>query len=165
MFHSLLTARSNRYATPFFSSIIQTLKLEFNSAFIGYMNGDLLLHSSFIDSVGFMYRTVVREHPNAPLMLMGRRYNHNMDLRASLALYNDTLDAFIEQYTQFSDQFISVAQDYFVFTPSTLRFSDLLDVVIGRNGYDNYLVDFCVKHDIPLVDMSHSGRRSSSSSR
>lgn len=129
------------------------------------MNGDLLLHSSFLDSVDFMYRTVVREHPSAPLMLMGRRYNHNMDLHADLAQCNDTLDAFIERYTRFSDQFISVAQDFFVFTPSTLRFSDLLDVVIGRNGYDNYLVDFCVKHDIPLVDMSQSGRRSSFSSQ
>lgn len=69
----------------------------------------------------------------------------------------EAISAFIEENTLFSDQFITVAQDFFIFTPSTLRLQDLLDVVIGRNGYDNYLVDFCIKHHIPLVDLSPSG--------
>lgn len=154
----LVTLRSNRYSTPFFSSIVQTLKLEYNSVFIGYMNGDLLLHSSLIESLSFLFDTVVSGKPKTPLMLMGRRYNRNMAMKDDLTNRStEAISAFIEENTLFSDQFITVAQDFFIFTPSTLRLQDLLDVVIGRNGYDNYLVDFCIKHHIPLVDLSPSG--------
>lgn len=153
-----VTRRSNRYATPFFSTIVQTLKLEYNSVFIGYMNGDLLLHSSFIESLAYLFDTVVSVKPKSPLMIMGRRYNRNMMMKDNLtSLSNESLNTFIEENTLFGDQFISVAQDFFIFTPSTLRLQDLLDVVIGRNGYDNYLVDFCIKRNIPLVDISQSG--------
>ena len=93
--------------------------------FIGYMNGDLLLHSSLIESLSFLFDTVVSVKPKTPLMLMGRRYNRNMAMKDDLTNRStEAISAFIEENTLFSDQFITVAQDFFIFTPSTLRLQE-----------------------------------------
>lgn len=90
---------------------------------------------------------------------MGRRYNRDTSLKDSLEGMNSTdIDNLIEKEIRFTDLFITVAQDYFLFTAGTFPFSSLLEMVIGRNGYDNYLVDYCLKHNITLVDASHSSR-------
>ena len=43
-------------------------------------------------------------------------------------------------------------------------YNDIPDLVIGRNGYDNFIVNYCMTHSITLIDMSASGISSSSSS-
>ena len=49
-------------------------------------------------------------------------------------------------------------QDYFVFTSDTYNLSSLLDVVIGRPLYDNYLLHIISNDtEADLVDATESG--------
>ena len=129
-----------------------------SSKFVGFMNGDLLLHSSLFDSLNYLSSLQVEGKLASHVMVMGRRYNHNIQSKHDFSNYNSLqFDSVIVQITQFSDLFISVAQDFFIFNRGTIDYNQLPDVVIGRNGYDNYMVHFCFAHSIPLVDISQSG--------
>ena len=67
------------------------------------------------------------------------------------------IDRFIQSETYLNEQFIPVAQDFFFFTENTISGKTILPVVIGRNRYDNYLLNVC-KEDMmcTLVDVSES---------
>lgn len=127
------------------------------SAFVGYTNCDLLFHSQLISSLHYIQSQMQEQRLPREVVLMGRRYNRDTSLQDSIdGLSVAAIDQFIENEIQFSDLFITVAQDYFLFSTDTFPYSSLLDVVIGRNGYDNYLVDYCLTHNITLIDSSHS---------
>lgn len=125
------------------------------------MNCDLLLHSTFLSSIQHI-STLQEEGTLIPhVMIMGRRYNFMTNLKQDYtSLKTDEFDSTIEQLTKYNDLFISVAQDFFIFNYGTLDYSLIPDLVIGRNGYDNYMVDFCFSNNIPLIDISQSGRLS-----
>lgn len=146
--------RSNEFGTPFFFSMMQTLETRIPSTFVGYMNGDLLFHSaSLLSSLNFIASSFLPDHPN--VMIMGRRYNRDMSLEDDWSKYSSfDFDRVIENEIAFSDLFITVAQDYFIYTHQTLNYLAMEDVVIGRNGIDNYLLDFCIRNQIALIDAS-----------
>lgn len=128
------------------------------STFVGYMNCDLLFHSSFFKSLHYISSLQESGKLKEKVMIMGRRYNVNVDLGNNLTDYHlKEFDQHIMNETQFSDLFISVAQDYFIYNRGVLDLSSIPDLVIGRNGYDNYLVNFCHSNKIPIIDISQSG--------
>ena len=156
---------SNHFGTPFFTSIMTTLErivveeISPPSAFVGYTNCDLLFHSQLISSLHYIQSQMQEQRLPQEVVLMGRRYNRDTSRRDSIeGLDVSAIDQFIEKEIRFSDLFITVAQDYFLFSTGTFPYSSLLDVVIGRNGYDNYLVDYCLTHNITLIDSSHSSK-------
>ena len=134
--------------------MMQYLETRIPSTFVGYMNGDLLFHSvSLLSSLDFIASSFLPDHPN--VMIMGRRYNRDMSLKDDWSGFSSSdFDRIIETEIAFSDLFISVAQDYFIYTHQTLNFLAMEDVVIGRNGIDNYLLDFCMRHHITVIDAS-----------
>lgn len=94
-------------------------------------------------------------------MVMGRRYNIETTLMNDYtSLSRQQFDSIIERNTSFTDMFISVAQDYFIYNYGqiNLHYYPLSKLVIGRNAYDNYMVDYCIKKDITLIDISLSSR-------
>ena len=54
--------------------------------------------------------------------------------------------------------FASYAEDYFIFTKGTLSWKDIPDIVIGRPGYDNYLVNYAYyrQNEISLIDTTNA---------
>lgn len=149
---------SNEFGTPFFTSLLSSLEAMTHSTFVGYMNCDLLLHSSFFESLHYVSSLQESGKLKERVMIMGRRYNVNMDMGKRMTDYHlKEFDQHIINETQFSDLFISVAQDFFIYNRGVLDLSSIPDLVVGRNGYDNYLVNFCHSNHIPIIDISHSG--------
>lgn len=148
---------SNEFGTPFFTSLLSSLESLSNSYFVGYMNGDLLMHSSFFESLQHIASLQRTNQLSSKVMVMGRRYNFLIQKNQDFSSFNTTqFDSTLLHLTEFSDLFISVAQDFFVFNRGSIDFSLIPDLVIGRNGYDNFMVDFCFAHAIPLIDISQS---------
>ena len=157
LFLFILTS-SNEFGTPFFTSLLSSLESITKSVFIGYMNCDLLFHSSLVDSLNNIISLQHSGQFNSSIMLMGRRYNKITTLHHNYTDFSSSqFDQLIMNEVFHSDQFITVAQDYFIMPPATLDYSDIPDLVIGRNGYDNFLVNYCMTHSITLIDMSASG--------
>lgn len=156
-----MMVRSNPYGTPFFTSLLSSLERITKSVYVGYMNGDLLLHSSFIESLLAIHDKQLKGILPTKVMVMGRRYNIETTLMNDYtSLSRQQFDSIIERNTSFTDMFISVAQDYFIYNHGQINLYDypLSKLVIGRNAYDNYMVDYCIKKDIPLIDISLSSR-------
>ena len=67
-------------------------------------------------------------------------------------------DNYIESLGENSILFQTNAEDYFIFTKDTIPWNDIEDIVIGRPGYDNYLVDYMYHHqnEISLIDTTNS---------
>lgn len=126
---------------------------------MGYMNCDLLLHSSFVESLEKVYEEQKNGNLQNRVMVMGRRYNVETSTENDYTSFTaQQFDELIERNTAFTDMFISVAQDFFIYNHGALRLDDypLSKLVIGRNGYDNYMVDYCFKNNISLIDISQS---------
>ena len=67
-------------------------------------------------------------------------------------------DQFIASKAKEGYLFQTDAEDYFIFTKGTLPWRELQDIVIGRPGYDNYLVNYVYYHrqQISLIDTTNS---------
>lgn len=123
------------------------------------MNGDLLLHSSFLESLQTIHQEQVKGILPKAIMVMGRRTNIGTTLQNDYTTFSrQQFDSLIERNSSFTDMFISVAQDFFVYNHGKMKLHEypLSKLVIGRNAYDNYMVDYCIKNDILLIDVSQS---------
>lgn len=59
----------------------------------------------------------------------------------------------VEQMQKRGKLFTTNAQDYFIITPGTFDWNNIPDFVIGRPGYDNWLVDYAFHNEtISLID-------------
>ena len=128
----------------------------YSSAYYGYVNGDILMHSSIATILSFLSKQAPSDHH----LVVGRRYNTYVTSGVKAQLTSQTaVDRFIEEAIEYNEQFIPVAQDYFIFSPGTLTKQNVLPVVIGRNRYDNYLLTVC-KQDpsCSLIDGSNASR-------
>lgn len=160
---SCLFIRSNSYGTPFFTSLLSSLERITKSVYVGYMNGDLLLHSSFLESLQTIHQEQVKGILPKAIMAMGRRTNIGTTLQNDYTSFSrQQFDSLIERNSSFTDMFISVAQDFFIYNHGKMNLHDypLSKLVIGRNAYDNYMVDYCIKNDIKLIDISQSSNES-----
>lgn len=111
-----------------------------------YLNGDILLPADFIaQAQGVRFER---------FLLVGRR----IDL-AQEARFEPVEGKWVAEIKRCCGEGMAVlhnaaAQDYFVF-PRGL-WSGLAPLVIGRGGYDNALLAFCLRRRIPIIDASWS---------
>lgn len=138
--------------------MVDQLQISYDSRFYGYINGDILVHSSLDD----ILKMLSSQHVSSHLLVVGRRYNTYVDPSFSEFLTTREMnDRFILDNTRLNEQFIPVAQDYFIFTKHTFTKQNVLPVVIGRNRYDNYLMTVCkLDSSCSLIDGSQSSNSS-----
>ena len=144
--------RLNRSGLPFLTSMTDWIQAHYRSHLYGYVNGDIIFHSSIQDILPHLFPLT------SPILVMGRRYNTAVS--SSLLTHfvsQHSIDRFIESSVRFTEQFIPVAQDFFFFSPSLLNPREVLPVVVGRNRLDNYLLTFCKRSpQCVLVDASEA---------
>ena len=92
------------------------------------------------------------------MFIVGRRVNYDFGDITAIPLSLSQQDAFVEALGSRGYLFQTDAEDYFLFTKGTLPWSQLKDVVIGRPGYDNYLVNFFYYHpsQASLIDTTNA---------
>jgi len=142
--------RRNKYNVPILRSMYQSAqKICDSAATYTYVNADLLPEPSIPESLN-----IVSELLKEPYMIVGRRTN--VDWLRGKRLIGEEFK-FSEYDT--GKQFWTNAQDYFVVSRNAIDWNTIPDFVIGRVGYDNWLVDH-VFHDpkVALVDGSRTMR-------
>lgn len=130
------------------------IQTHYASQYYGFINADILVHSSISDLLPYITSKIHSPH----VLIVGRRYNSYVTEQDLTVLRTKKdMDRFIQSETYLNEQFIPVAQDFFFFTENTISGKTILPVVIGRNRYDNYLLNVCKEDSMcTLVDVSES---------
>ena len=94
------------------------------------------------------------------ILIVGRRVNVNFHADLEFPSEFSKQDAFIESLARRGSLFQADAEDFFIFTKGTFNWNQLVNMVIGRPGYDNYLVNYVFyrRRTISFVDVTNAGR-------
>ncbi|KAK8813242.1 hypothetical protein WA158_002834 [Blastocystis sp. Blastoise] len=149
---------TNEYGTPFFFPMLEYIESHYISSFYGFLNGDILLHGNIVNILDTVLQDIQTGKLYPQIMITGRRNNKEIDITDNIGTTNEEINQFIQQSVYKNEQFIPVSQDYFIFTKGTFDYPNMFPVVIGRNDYDNYLVDYCYHRNdsISLIDGSNA---------
>lgn len=148
----------NPYGTPFFKPMVEYVQDHFQSTFYGYCNGDLLFHSDLISTLHSLASKIETGALKSRVFIVGRRLNYDHQNIVPIPTGIDAQDTFITKYAEQGYLFQTDAEDYFFFTRNALPWRFIVDVVVGRPGYDNYLVDYVYHrtNEIDLIDTTNA---------
>ena len=117
---------------------------KFNTKFYCYANGDILFDRNLTDTIRFL-ETSLRGRRSHKLLVVGRRINRSMKNTNLTELHE------VGHYAKSSTLFRTDAQDCFLTTRDGYPWRTIPDFVVGRVGYDNWLVvTALVKHILVL---------------
>ncbi|KAL3860680.1 hypothetical protein ACJMK2_010771 [Sinanodonta woodiana] len=118
---------------------------KFNSQFYAFANSDILFTDGLINTL--KYIILSSNASKIPTLIVGQRTNVNVTNTKQLSTWqNITVMARTN-----GELFPAFGEDYFVATPS-FPWKDIKDVIIGRKGYDNYLVAYSRRNKISVID-------------
>jgi len=133
-------AKCNEFGVPYLGYMYEKMfKLCPNAATYTYVNGDIIVNEQFIDTVDAVLGVFDKD-----VLLVGQRTNvqweHGVDV-------SDPKFSFMD-YFRTGTLFNTNAIDYFVVTKKAIDWSAIPRFVIGRAGYDNWLI----RHSLSLGD-------------
>jgi hypothetical protein len=144
----LPNVRRNEHGTKYLASIFGQAQHFAHHDLLCYVNCDILLTSDFFPSL----RTVSAAHQQ--FLLAGRR--RDLDIRDPLAFANPEWEASLRARVQREGRLRPPQWiDYFVF-PRGLYAESMPEFVIGRPGWDNWLLWHARNTGVPLVDATDS---------
>lgn len=118
---------------PVLKDMFRATMERYDTLWYGYVNADILFTRELISHLQFF--TQKYETTSARLFLTGRRTNV-----ANLTHLNPVSDVSIKSYAEdFGELYREDAEDFFITTKS-FPWQSILPVVVGRPGYDNWLV-------------------------
>lgn len=152
---------ANGWGTPFLKSMLRWLEDHAPSPLFGYMNGDILFQKRLIPSLEAVLAAVNERRVNPRLLLIGRRTNFRMPFplrEDSRWMLNNpaTVDRTIREMAVRGRIFQFDAEDYFILRRGTFDWSKILDFVIGRVAYDNWLVDHAYHEGVDRVELTNT---------
>ena len=112
--------------------------------FYGYANSDILFDRNLVSTLEALKNSSYRFKQ---LLIIGRRANYQFKQNHEIHDLSS-----INQYVRNGDLFQISALDYFISTHSGYPWDSIPDFVVGRIGYDNWLVVTAVKRNISVVD-------------
>jgi len=137
--------KRNEYGTPLISSVFEIAQKAATYPLLCYLNSDIILLSDFIRAIQF-----VAKEKKPPFLLAGRRWdigvNDHLDFNHG---WEDELKNAVKERGEFC---APNAIDYFIF-PKGL-YSDFLPFIIGRIGWDNWLISHTLSRKIPVIDLT-----------
>jgi len=143
----------NEYGTPRLRPMVQQIFDTYNCTFYGFANGDIIFGDSLLNTLRGIQRNLESLKNN--VLMIGRRRNTVLNMADPDDVYN------ISNYHRLfakSAKYRSDALDYLIFTRdgSKLKWNTLADVVIGRKGYDNYLVSKALAMGVNVIDTTRT---------
>jgi hypothetical protein len=133
----------NEFGTPLVGDLFEKAQALATSDLLCYVNADIILRSGFMEAVGRAARWKRR------FVMVGQRWD--VDLRTR---WDFTGEDWEEQLREFVSRFGRLhppaGSDYFVFPRGTL--GPLPPFVVGRPGWDNWVISYARKSGIPVVD-------------
>ena len=123
---------------------------KFYTKFYGYANCDILFDQNLTDTLRSLQTSVDEGHIDK-LLVVGRRRNWSVGKEVRLRKLSQ-----VGHYAKDSSLFRSDAQDYFLTTRDGYPWTCIPDFVVGRMGYDNWLVVAALVNKIPVIDATET---------
>lgn len=137
--------KPNAYDLPVLRFLFETAIDMYPAHYYGYANGDVLFDESLVLTLHALYQHPVIED----FFLIGRRINY--PIPTGHQFYNL---AEVRQYAgrDQAEMFIKEAQDYFITTKGGIPWDNIPSFVVGRVGYDNWLVSYAMQNGPVVID-------------
>ena len=124
----------------------QNLTFIKKTLFYGYANADILFDRALLVSLEALKREHERDRLKQ-MFVIGRRINYKF--RSDQELFSLTL---VSQLARSGVLFNDYAQDYFITTHLGFEWDSVPDFVVGRVGYDNWLVATAYTRNMSVID-------------
>ena len=126
------------------SMFLHAQSINRTSLFYGYANSDILFDRNLVSTLEALKNDSDRFKQ---LLVIGRRVNYQF--KRNHEIHNLTS---IYQYVRNGALFQINAQDYFISTHSGYPWDSIPDFVVGRIGYDNWIVATALQRNVSVVD-------------
>lgn len=125
------------------SMILDVLESFTGHDYYGYANADILFDQSLLNTL----ESIKKKTPqNKPLLVIGQRTNVNFtNHKYVVNTYN------IRDIAENGQLARGIAVDYFI-TNQHFPWNQILDFVVGRSRYDNWLVSFANSQNMTVID-------------
>ena len=150
-FRIIKETKNNKHGVPILKYMYMDMIRECPaSKTFTYINGDVLGSYDFVMTIDALLRAGLGD-----FLMVGRRTNSDWDESYSVLHKNFSFDEHFERGSLFATN----AQDYFTVTKNAIDWNAIPSFVIGRPGYDNWLVDYVYhKPKVALVDATRTVR-------
>ena len=137
------SVRCSPQGTPYLSDLFLQANKRARFPIMTFINADIILPSNFLNSISIMYKRFNK------FLMVGHRWD--MEISRSINFYNSKEnELFWENVKKMSTRHACTGIDYFVYTKKT--FGKLPDFIIGRPGFDNWMIWKARRRLIPIVD-------------
>eukprot|EP00039_Didymoeca_costata_P004317 m.72636 g.72636 ORF g.72636 m.72636 type:complete len:512 (+) comp12340_c0_seq2:439-1974(+) len=162
-----ITCPTNHLGTPRLKSLFrhaERIAERLHSPWAGFMNADIAIDSSLITVLDSVMRDMKR---NPAVLIVGQRLNmHNAEKSAN-QLYNITVGnegqlhmlrgkmrhTLVDMSHANENYWMGdTAMDFFFFKPGTFVWDDIPEFVVGRVGWDSWIVQWAIDHDVKVID-------------
>ncbi|KAK2165423.1 hypothetical protein LSH36_50g00047 [Paralvinella palmiformis] len=145
---TLPVPKKNKYSVPYLKDMYRVMADSCSSAFIGYSNGDILYDSGLQETLKTVEGSL---DVLDPVLVIGRRTTVD-------ASRWDMISGSVDDVSRLARSGVldrADAEDYFLVTR---RFPWRLfpNLVVGRKGYDNFIVARSIDNNISVVDATES---------
>jgi len=139
--------QKNKYGTPLMGDCLEKIRKKSRASIVAHVSTDIILTHDFVDTI----KKVDELFVSRSYYMVGQR----IDICDQLDLADSPLDKFNVQNLKKKGQLHSpTAMDYFIF-PDQFKIK-MPSFVIGRPGWDSWLIAYCKKNKIPVVDASNA---------
>lgn len=145
---------TNAQGTPILSAMYQEAMRRYTGAdTYTYVNGDLLVDDGFVATADAVVVAVRQRKIKSRFLVVGQRTNVNWKDRG------DFKPELFDEYFRAGALFETNAEDYFMVSETSFDWDKIPPFVIGRPGYDNWLVDQAFHApDMVLIDATRTIR-------
>lgn len=134
---------------PVLKDMYMTAMSKFNTRFYGYANGDILFTDNLLVTLFGVMTNIHLKDNN--VLITGQRTNVLGVSKRESTSYNSLREMLITRGKLFTPW----AMDYFI-TTNNFPWKDMPDVVIGRRGFDNFLVIESQKRKFIVIDATNT---------
>lgn len=128
----LSVPRTSKQGVPILRHMFLHAQDHYNATYYGYANGDILFTRGLVNTL----EAVKPSLPNMKqLLIVGRRTNFQLKPKQSISTLEE-----VAKFGKKGKLFSTNAQDYFISTRNGYPWKTIPDFVVGRVGYDNWLV-------------------------
>ena len=144
----------NGYGTPYLKAMFFHAMNVSNSFIHGYCNGDILFEEGLLQTMKMIHK-VRKSYVTSLVIGVRRNVNISNTDMSTLYLFDNVRNTYVKHRPRSA---MADAEDYFFFARASLfSWKTIKDVVVGRPGYDNYLVAEAHKHKaVSVVDASRT---------
>ena len=136
---------------PILTAMFKQILNESITPFVGFANGDILFDHSIIETLQEL--SAIKDVEQESIMIVGKRQNVNITQYDLGSGENMTK---LHQADLRAKEYVGYAQDYFIISRKGLPWEKIPDFVIGRNGYDNWLVIEAQVWNTTLIDATQT---------